>query len=219
MSPSIANMFPEEPLTLSAEEVLRKLGRGQFSSTWLASDSLAETLTYHAIKILTAHATKGHHDGDLFEFEAMQTITESVKSSVLPRMRDHFELMADTFVCSFMHSAPSKLLDPPKAKVIIAEVVEALVKLHAANIIHTDVKPDNVLFWEGTDPKSIKTFLDESPQVPDGEFELNGVRYPIMRSQPIPHPFKWNDPGITVELYSVCLTDFGSGTDSLFFSI
>ncbi|OJA14155.1 hypothetical protein AZE42_09594 [Rhizopogon vesiculosus] len=44
----------------------------------------------------------------------------------------------------------------------------------------------------------------------DGEFELNGARYPIMRSQPIPHPFKWNDPGITVELYSVCLTDFGS---------
>jgi hypothetical protein len=32
-----------------------------------------------------------------------------------------------------------------------------------------------------------------------------------MWSQPIPHPFKRNDPGITAELYSVCMTDFGSG--------
>jgi serine/threonine-protein kinase SRPK3 len=59
MSSTIANPFPEEPLTLSGEEgggffparlgmplnssrytILRKLGRGQFSSTWLASDSL-----------------------------------------------------------------------------------------------------------------------------------------------------------------------------------
>ncbi|KAG1841213.1 kinase-like domain-containing protein [Suillus subalutaceus] len=29
-----------------------------------------------------------------------------------------------------------------------------------------------------------------------------------MRSQPIPHPFRWDDPGITVELYSVCVTGF-----------
>ncbi|OJA14154.1 hypothetical protein AZE42_09595 [Rhizopogon vesiculosus] len=94
MSPLIANLFPEEPLALSAEEgfgffpahlgtllnnsryeVLRKLGRGQFSSTWLASDSLAETPTYRAIKILTAHATKGHHDGDLLEHPFYLTCT------------------------------------------------------------------------------------------------------------------------------------------------
>ncbi|OAX44200.1 hypothetical protein K503DRAFT_498670 [Rhizopogon vinicolor AM-OR11-026] len=30
-----------------------------------------------------------------------------------------------------------------------------------------------------------------------------------MRSQPIPHPFRWNDPGILVKLYTVCLTGFG----------
>ncbi|OJA09422.1 hypothetical protein AZE42_03067 [Rhizopogon vesiculosus] len=142
-------------------------------------------------------------------------------------MADHFEIdgphgghlclvlpALNESISSFRRSAPSELLDPPKVKIIIAEVVQAL-PFH-----QTDVKPDDVLFWEGTDPETIKTFLDESPQVMDhGEFELNGAHYPIMRSQPIPHPFKWNDPGITVELYSVCLTDFGSGTDSLYFSI
>jgi serine/threonine-protein kinase SRPK3 len=79
----------------------------------------------------------------------------------------------------------------------------------------TDLKPDNVLIDEGTDLQTIKEHPDQSPQIIDGEFELKGARYPIMRSQPIPHPFKWNDPGITVELYSICLTDFGSGKHSL----
>ena len=53
--------------------------------------------------------------------------------------------------------------------------------------------------------------MDESPVQIDGEFELNGVRYPLVRSQPIPHPFKWDDPGIVVEQYAVRLTDLGHG--------
>jgi len=73
-----------------------------------------------------------------------------------------------------------------------------------------------VLFREGTAPGTIKKLLDESPQIIDGEFELKGTRYPIMRSQPIPHPFLWNDPPITVELYSLCLIGLGSGKHSLF---
>jgi hypothetical protein len=76
-----------------------------------------------------------------------------------------------------------------------------------------------VLFNEGNAPQTIKALLDQSPQVTDGEFELKGARYPIMRSQPIPHPFKWDDPGIMVELYSVCVTDFGSGKHFFFFHI
>ncbi|KAJ8590256.1 kinase-like protein, partial [Rhizopogon salebrosus TDB-379] len=245
VSSPIANPFPEEPLTLPGEDgggffparlgmplsssrytILRKLGRGQFSSTWLASDSLAEeTPTYHAIKILTVHATKGHHDGHLLELEAMQTVT-AMKAPLLPRLQDHFEIdgphgrhlclvlpVLSESVNTFRLSSPSKSLDTPKVKIIVAQVVEALVKLHAANIVHTDLKPDNVLFNEGNAPRTIKELLDQSPQVIDGEFELKGARYPIMRSQPIPHPFKWDDPGITVELYSVCVTDFAQFLD------
>jgi serine/threonine-protein kinase SRPK3 len=78
-----------------------------------------------------------------------------------------------------------------------------VVILHSSPVPETDLKPDNVLFNEGNAPQTIKELLDQSPQVIDGEFELKGARYPIMRSQPIPHPFKWDDPDITVELYSV----------------
>ena len=54
-----------------------------------------------------------------------------------------------------------------------------------------DLKPDNVLFCDGTAPASLREVLDSSPLAVDGEFELQGGRFPIIRSQPVPHPFKW----------------------------
>jgi serine/threonine-protein kinase SRPK3 len=108
-----------------------------------------ETSTYHALKILTVFATKGHHDGDLLELEAMQTVT-AMKTPLLPRLRDHFEIdgphgrhlclvlpVLSESVNTFRRSLPSKSLDTPKVKFIVAQVAKALVKLHAANIIHT----------------------------------------------------------------------------------
>jgi serine/threonine-protein kinase SRPK3 len=80
----------------------------------------------------------------------MRTITETVKSPRLPRLRDHFEmkgphgqhlcLVLPVFsesISSFRRSAPLKLLNPPKVKILVVQVAEALVKLHGANIIHT----------------------------------------------------------------------------------
>lgn len=90
--------------------------------------------------ILTVHATKGHHDGHLLELEAMQTIAESTKTPLLPRLHDHFEIdgphgrhlrlvlpVLSESISSFRRSTPLKLLDPPKVKIIIAQIVDALV--------------------------------------------------------------------------------------------
>lgn len=108
-----------------------------------------ERRRYCAVKILNVHATKGHYEHNLLELEIMQTITATSKSPRLPQLRDHFEiegphgrhlcLVLPVFsesVSSFRHSAPLKLLNPPKVKIIIVQVVEALLKLHGANIIH-----------------------------------------------------------------------------------
>jgi serine/threonine-protein kinase SRPK3 len=80
----------------------------------------------------------------------MQTITASTTTPTLPRLRDHFEMQGphglhlclvlpvlSGNISSFRRSAPSKMLDPPKVKIIIAQVVEALAQLHAEGIIHT----------------------------------------------------------------------------------
>ena len=73
-----------------------------------------------------------------------------------------------------------------------------------------------MFFTDGTAKPTIDELLDESPIMIDGEFELNGVRYPLVRSQPIPHPFKWNDTGMIVEQYTFCLAGLGHGMCIIF---
>ena len=99
---------------------------------------------YRAIKILTAHATNLHRDGQLFELEVIQSIPPFIN-----HLYDHFEIdgphghhlclvyrpLSET-VGSFRRSAPSQSLSVAKVKVIVSEVLEALCNLHAANIIH-----------------------------------------------------------------------------------
>ncbi|KDR77473.1 hypothetical protein GALMADRAFT_65701 [Galerina marginata CBS 339.88] len=237
------SQFPEEPLDRPSEQgcgffparhglllndgrykIMRKLGRGQYSSTWLVSDSQAtETPQYYAAKILTAYATALHRKGLLLELEILKAIKELKGIHKLPRLLDDFEIdgphgqhlclvmpVLSTDVSSFRRSAPSKRLGLQAVKIIVVQVVESLVSLHAAQIIHTDVKPDNVLFAEGTAPQSIEKLLEDNPVSVNGEFELHGVQYPIILSQPVPHPFRWDDRPTEVELYSVMLADLGS---------
>src|SRR6266705_2044292 len=80
-----------------------------------------------------------------------------------------------------------------------------LMKNHS---LHTflDIKPDNVLFVDGTSPKAIKKYLD-GPVV--GDFQSYGMRHPSVL--PIPTHFNGNDPPELVVLYFVQLVDFGNG--------
>ena len=80
-----------------------------------------------------------------------------------------------------------------------------------------DIKPDNILFSDDTAPETIQKLLNESSLTVDGEFELYGMRYPIIRSQPVLHPFSWNDRPVVAELYSVRLVGFGRGYSTLIF--
>jgi hypothetical protein len=75
----------------------------------------------------------------------------------------------------------------------------------------TDLKLDNVLFGSGHDDADIDALLLDEPLAVDGEFELYGKRYPIMRSQPLRHKFPWDASRHLTELLSVYLTDFSHG--------
>ncbi len=68
-----------------------------------------------------------------------------------------------------------------------------------------------MLFSDGTAPETIRKLLEASPPLVDGDFELCGRRYPLIHSQPVPHPFSWDDPPKLVELYFVQLVDFRNG--------
>jgi len=72
------------------------------------------------------------------------------------------------------------------------------------------------MFTEGTGWRSIQRLLRNSPQRIDGEFELKGRYYQVMRSQPLPNSFLWDDPPIIVELYGLRLAGLSNGKHSLF---
>jgi serine/threonine-protein kinase SRPK3 len=105
---------------------------------------------YCAVKILTVHATEGHINGHLLELDIVEAITRLKRALRLPVLRDHFEItgphgrhlcmvlpVLSTDISSFRRSAPTKKLGLPAVKIIIAQVLEALVNLHALHIIHT----------------------------------------------------------------------------------
>jgi serine/threonine-protein kinase SRPK3 len=111
----------------------------------------ANAVRFRAVKILTADATQGHLHGQLRELEIMTAITDlGDDRDYLPCLHDHFQergphgdhlcMVMDVFstsVSSLRRSAPRKVLPLHMAKIIIAEVVEALVHLHSLDIIHT----------------------------------------------------------------------------------
>jgi len=107
---------------------------------------------YYAVKILTVNATKVHQNGHLFELEIMTAVRDLGRRSALPYLFDHFEIedrhgrhlclvgsVLSTDVSAFRRSTPLERLGFRTVKIIIAQVLEALVTLHAAGIIHTGV--------------------------------------------------------------------------------
>lgn len=214
----------------------------RFVCNWF--ETWYRNVQYFAAKILTVHATRGHQRKELDYLRAIRDL--GIDRSYLPILLDYFEEQGPhgihlclvmnvlgTDVSSFRRSAPEKRLRPYMAKIIVALITESLVSLHDLNIIHagvypalawstdpyifTDLKLDNVLFGPGHDNPGIDALLLDEPPAVDGEFELYGKRYPIMRSQPLRHKFPWDASRHLTELLSVYLTDFSHGPFSLFF--
>ncbi|KAF8959826.1 kinase-like domain-containing protein [Flammula alnicola] len=222
---------PGSKLKKDRYEVLRKLGTGVHSSTWLVSDSKTQDeAQYFAAKILSLNATEQHRNGVMHELEFLKAIQahDDIAQDIfsLPFLCDDFEVqgprgshlcfvmnLLSTDVSSFRKSAPNKALKPYIVKNIIGQVLEALAQLHSLDIIHTDVKGDNILFNANVDDIDdyVEKLLAQDPPKIEGEFELNGKRYPILASQPIHHLWTWDVSHFDAELMLFTLIDFGQG--------
>jgi hypothetical protein len=66
-----------------------------------------------------------------------------------------------------------------------------------------DVKAGDVLLIPGIE--------DPVTPIVEGEIELQGTTYPILRPQPLPHTFRWDDEYLLAKSRLFCLNDVGHG--------
>ncbi|GJJ15014.1 hypothetical protein Clacol_009287 [Clathrus columnatus] len=139
--------------------------------------------------------------------------------SSLPILRDYFDQQGhhgrhyyfltdplSTNIHTLRLSAPTGRLGVHIVKPILACRVEALEALHLRNIIHADLKADD-LFW-APNMTSIEEMIDKNPPILDGTFTTDNGEYPILRPEPFQSGFSWDVTPCTAELIQVMLSNF-----------
>ena len=185
--------------------VVRKLGWGHFSTVWLSRDT---TNGRHvALKVVrsAAHYTETAID-------EIKLLNKIVQAKPDHPGRKHVVSLLDSFehkgpngihVCMVFEVLGENLLGlikrwnhrgipMPLVKQITKQVLLGLDYMHReCGIIHTDLKPENVLIEIGDVEQIVKTFVKDETKKEDKEDNRNGRRRRrtlITGSQPLPSP-------------------------------
>ncbi|PPQ72308.1 hypothetical protein CVT24_004585, partial [Panaeolus cyanescens] len=109
-----------------------------------------------------------------------------------------------TSVSALRRSAPTKSLPVYMVRNFIYMTLNALKTIHSLNIVHTDVKLDNILFTNERYAleSALEKYLEENPSQVNPDTQ-------IPESQPIPSEWTYETGAFQAERMTVSLIDFG----------
>ncbi|TFK17754.1 kinase-like protein [Coprinopsis marcescibilis] len=213
---------PEDKLDNDKYTVLGKLGWGARSSVWLVADN-EDPDRILAAKVFTVEATEdgtAEEEKDLYEgLGGHHTDIPIFQGSF-----EHESSRGTHLVLLFVHIGPSVealrlsntdggYIPVHFAKKIVARLASILSTLHSDHrIVHGGVKAENVLITSVFDASSIRSYLESSPFLPPSDFVKGELKepFPVVKSQPLDHGFKWNSPRSSIAGADVYLTGLGS---------